>query len=195
MKNDLISIDIVFLPPKNIQKLCIDINKKLTKRYGEKIRLGFNKGVPHITLTFACISRSMLSELYEKIEEFSNNMQSQKLSLESLEINDRSTSFNVSVTQEIIDFRNKIINFIKQIHVKSSDYDTFAYVEGFEINSDHLLWVNEYIYMETFWPHISLGFGKISYNKLPLGFSCSEIAVYQLGYSCTCQKLLFKKTL
>ena len=62
-----------------------------------------------------------------------------------------------------------------------------------EVGESTLLWIKNYPAQssyEKFFPHITLGYGEILFENLPIDFTVTKIALCHLGNHCTCRKVL-----
>lgn len=185
-----LAINIVLELPREIVDLSIKINKNLIEKYGKKIELTRVNGVPHITLAFACVAEKDLPLIVEKVKKLSGELGLQYCELTDFKGDDKNSAFDVLLEEEILNFRDVIVGFLKTIHIKEVSCKDFVQT-GDEIKETHLDIVKNYIYKSTYHPHISLGKGYIeTYEDYPVDFICEKIAIYQLGYHCTCQKKL-----
>ncbi len=190
MNSKKIAIDVVLELPREIVDLSIKINKNLIEKYGKKIELKRNEEVPHITLAFANINEKDLPKVIEKVNSLSSQLNRQYCELTNFKGDDKRSSFEVLVEEELLNFRDELIGFLKTFHNKEVSKEDF-FQTGAEIKEEHLDWVKNYLYKSTYWAHISLGKGDIeTYVDFPLDFICEKVAIYHLGYNCTCQKKL-----
>jgi 2'-5' RNA ligase len=62
-----------------------------------------------------------------------------------------------------------------------------------EVALSTLLWIKNYRQnssFEKFFPHITIGYGRIENQVSPVTFSASKLALCHLGNHCTCRKIL-----
>src|SRR3989338_643122 len=67
MNPNKIAVDIVLIPPDEILKLAIDINKTFPNTAKEDYVLDVKTCIPHITLLMGLISRDQLGEINAKL--------------------------------------------------------------------------------------------------------------------------------
>lgn len=192
MSNKKLAIDIVLELPREIVNLSIKTNKSLIEKFGKKIELGKESSVPHITLAFVCINESDLPLVIEKVESLMGELGEQFCELSGFKGSVDSAAFEVLLDDEMISIRDRLVGFLKTLHIKEVSKDDFVQT-GDGIRSEDLDWVKNYLYKPTYWPHISLGKGDVeTYVDFPLDFICEKVTIYQLGRHCTCEKKLFE---
>lgn len=189
-----LAIDIVLIPPKDIINLAIETNQKLEKQ-NQRIPLHAQKCLPHISLAMAVVEKQNLNSIIKKVEKHSLRLQNQDFALLSiyetkLLSGEIISGWNLSKSKEIQNLHENCMEILKpfsenkfQLNAlfngKFADEITLDFIRNFEKHSA----------FQNFNPHITIGFGKL--KKLPkiLHFKAKQIAVFQLGNYCTCQKL------
>jgi 2'-5' RNA ligase len=67
-----------------------------------------------------------------------------------------------------------------------------------EIRESTLLWIKNYrdkSSFANFFPHITIGYGRIENGPFPIRFGASQLALCHLGNHCTCRKILLSTRL
>ncbi|MFH1506443.1 MAG: hypothetical protein ABIE94_05660 [archaeon] len=198
----LMAVDIVLLPPEEVMDVCIDIHKKAAKTYS-----GLNKKdyFSHISLVMAVVDEKDLPKINLMLEEVSKEFSSMDFEITGIHgfdtgFNHTSWSFEMKLTPEVKKLHIELMNGIKPFHIpKKTEQEMFYRDPGETINELSSSWVDNYQNNHTepdkFFPHISLNCDKPTYDELPIRFTASKLAMFQLGNFCTCRKILFSTEL
>jgi len=192
-----IAVDVALLLPEEINKICININQKDNSDYYSDLSKKNNHF--HITLAMGVIDEediekvnSMLGEISRKFSKI--NLRILRISYKLNNEGKKSYVFEIQLTDEL-----------KKLHamVMKELLPIFSYEVGeemFFLDSDENFtkisksWVEDYgknhTGPENYHPHISLKCRRARYDKTPINFIASDIALCHLGNHCTCREIL-----
>lgn len=193
-----IAVDIVLLPSKKVMDLSFDINNEIVKGGWNKIIFDEDTCIPHISILMWTIEEDNIQELVNKLNDITQDIGVLDLKIDKFTITktslwDNNYDLNVAKTEKIKVLHDKIFSRIwNQVGFDATvdmlyqnpvpEEITLSWINGHEFKFDY----------DKFRPHITLWvWGKAKPNiDLPVSFSSSKIAVYQLWNYCTCRKEL-----
>jgi 2'-5' RNA ligase len=191
-----IAVDIVLIPSDQMTNMAIEANRELLKNNPEKIILDREKCLPHISLAMGCIEQRRVNDieiiLQKNVADFSVGL----LNIENVHTHTNITGEKVSVLQ--IENTSRLQRLHEKVMTSMKPY--FSY----DLTADMLLsdgivgestlqWIKKFpseSSYNNFFPHITLGYGEIKLEFLPVRFNVSKIALCHLGNHCTCRKVL-----
>ncbi len=192
-----IAIDVALLLPENINKICININRK--NNADAFSDLSKKNNYPHITLAMGVADDKDFPKISKKLKDISKKFSPLKLEIVGLNFtitpeNKKSYEFTVRRTDEI-----------KKLHavIMKELYPLFSYKVNdnmFFLDSDEKFskvskyWVETYgknhSNPDKYHAHISLKCRNAKYTKFPIKFPANKVAACHLGNYCTCRKIL-----
>ena len=190
------AVDVVLMPDDEMTNIVIGANKKLLEKNPDKIVLGRESCLPHISLAMGCIEQKQLADIGVVLRKIAG-----EFSIGSLCIVGVHTHTNV-VGEKVSALRIENTNLLRSLHeqVMTSMKPYFSYdvtedmvLSDGEVGESTLLWIKNYPAQssyEKFFPHITLGYGEILFENLPIDFTVTKIALCHLGNHCTCRKVL-----
>ncbi len=185
------AINIALIPPEDVMKKVIDINKHLLKRHEQKIALGKKKYLPHITLAMAGIESDKLMEVVEAVKSVTKHFQPIKLTASRIDLKGGYSALEVDSNNEIHLLHRTIMKVLERFAKRNITQDMFlSPVE--EIHLDYVTNFKARVSYDNYWPHITLGYGMPEGVEIPFEFTAARIAICHIGKSCTCQKVLFE---
>jgi 2'-5' RNA ligase len=193
-----IAVDVVLLPSEEMTEIAIAANKELLKSNPAKIVLDKENCLPHISLAMGSIDESKIDE----IEKILNSIAKEKASalgqlraigidVQELKNGEKVSGFKVEKPPILQSLHIEVIS--KMFPYFSNEVKADMLVNPSEVNDSTLYWIKNYpdnSGFEKFYPHITVGYGKISNLTLPVEFTASKLALCQLGNECTCRKIL-----
>ncbi len=180
------AIDIVLLPPLNIMRKAIEINRKIGE---EDIKLNERDVIPHISFYMAVVEDKNIKKIEETLSKVDGNI---KLKING--INGEKCCLEIEKTKELEKLHEWIINNLKKFNEKKAKSEYFYE----NVNEKTINWVEGYeedSAFSNFYPHITLGVEKIEDKKIEENFYAERIAICHLGNFCTCRKILWEKHL
>ena len=191
-----LAVNIIFLLPIHITKNAIDISTQHQINSEQKILLGHEKNVAHISLWIGIISDSKIEELHQKI---TNLMQQKKLPeivITNIDYAKKTSnpvfSFQVEKNESLSQWHHSISKIAEKYTVKCP-----ANENHFNEKKNHnssLNYLDKYYSQKNYQPHITLGFGTHKEDITMNSFLPNGIAIYHLGNHCSCHRLIKKIT-
>ncbi len=189
-----LAIDIALIPPKHINNQSIQVNQSLQDGLN-KIPLNIQTHIPHITLAMGVIDANHLQEILSEVANIATrytafDFEFNHLYHAHLSTNEDIVGFGLSKPIAIQQLHEECMQVIhpKAIH----QFDKTVLYDGEQADSITLDFIKNFPKKSTgssFSPHITIGFGSPQQIKIsPLTFRTTNLAVYQLGNYCTCQK-------
>ena len=192
-----IAVDVVLLPDARVVAEAVRLNIQLVKQFGDKIVLDNKKCLPHISLAMGCIDRGDLPEIEITLRPIAEKYFPEKLSIAGISLTSNAkgqivSSFVVGKDNQIIQLHEKVMTELK----KYFSYDvTEEMLYGQKGAESSLLWVRNFpgkSSFEKFYPHITLGYGRIEETIGAMEFKPISLAVCHLGDHCTCREVLIR---
>ncbi len=196
-----VAINIVLLPSKKMTDKTIEINKELLKTYENKIILGTNHNLPHISLCMGGINKIDIPKIINIIDEISKSFThfnfEGKLKVQEVSNVQKITWVEI-LNKTKIQVLHKVV-MKKMWNYLNYDIENQMLVNPKEIEKETISWIKHYsvLYNDPtlFNPHITVGIGETNKYKKSFGFSSSKIAIFQLGNYCTCKKFIYSTDL
>lgn len=191
-----IAVDVVLIPDDEMTNIAIEANKKLLKKNPDKIVLGREYCLPHISLAMGCIERKQMADVVVVLRKIAG-----EFSIGSLRIVDVHTYTNTA-GEKVSALQIENTDVLQSLHERvmasmklyfSYDVTADMVLSDGEVGESTLLWIKNYPAQssyEKFFPHITLGYGEILFENLPIDFMVTKIALCHLGNHCTCRKVL-----
>lgn len=192
-----IAVDIIFSFPDFLTEEIISISEKIQEHSKEKIHLGFEKNIPHISLWMGIIPVSKLDELHQEIYRLSLKKRIPTLKATKI-TQDKNTpnslfSIEIEKSELLLSWHNeicKIANTYRSNSLPKQDHFSENRIQMAAIN--YVKNFNELHSGKAYNPHITLGFGKNTATINKAYFEAKSLAIYQLGNYCSCHKMLKK---
>lgn len=193
---DIIAIDVVILPPKEVSKVARELNGRIKNRY---FSLGTADFRPHMTLSMAYVDNldrvlQILTDIAAQTEPFKvvfNKITSKEMS-PGWGGGKIQNSWNAEASENLSGLHNVIVKSLPSIDTPKEPEKSF--VDGKNVSRQAMEYVANFRFNnsgENYWPHVTLGNGE---NKLDQTFRreflCREIVLAQLGDFCTVRKIL-----
>ena len=196
-----IAVDVVLIPSQEMMEKVIEANRELLKQYPNKIILNKDNCLPHISLAMGCIDQKYIVDIETILKKISKEYNIGPLRIIGIHIETNSAGQNVSVLQiertELLQSLHEQV--MQKLSVFFSHEVTADMIIGDEkVSESTLLWIKNYpekSSYESFFPHITLGYGQIETASFPTTFNVSKLALCHLGNHCTCRKVLAKAEL
>src|SRR4030042_6936257 len=177
MDTNKIAVDVVLIPPEEIMRLAIDINKNFPENIKENYVLDSKTCVPHITLLMGLMERDQLPEITDKLNGVMENFSPLDLQIVDYKISKRpdgktASSLIVEKTAEL----QKLHEIILEEMNSFFSYDNPEKEMFFSpppVNELPISWVLGFAknkVREKYSTHLSLGIGKIRSLPLPIQF-------------------------
>lgn len=189
-----IALDIVLLLPKDMQDLCIRIDRGSERSKEVSFEDGYN---PHITLAMGVVRMSDIPAITKKIDELAESEHTLALSFTGFH-EGKSSWLEIAKTESLFQLHQKINAIVKEF--SSYDATTESFYE-YEINTPQrslVEWVNNFpigASDDAYDPHISLGKEHAYKPDFPVDFTVNTIGMFHLGWHGTCKHELARFTL
>ena len=191
------AVDIALLPPPHITNLAIQINTELVRNFASQIVLDQTNCLPHISVAMGCIDRENIPAAKNVLKEITEQIGLEDLTITGLDVTEHFASSQVSSFE--IEKSAPLQKLHENIMSQMLPYLTSRVKADMLFDDDvadsTLVWIKNYrenASFGNFYPHITLGYGKAQYKKLPIKFKPEKIAICHLGNHCTCRKVIFE---
>ncbi|HUW20350.1 MAG TPA: 2'-5' RNA ligase family protein [Sedimentisphaerales bacterium] len=190
------AVDVVLLPDEAMTNKAIEANGELVRQCGEKIVLNKQTCLPHISLAMGCIDERDIPEIKKVVEQIAEKTSLSRLTVIGIRTSTSSVGEEISVfelqkTQELQALHEAIMERLAPY--LSSDVTKEMLYNPAEVGQPTLSWIQNYRQnsgFENFFPHITIGYGRMENGPFPVQFTPSTLAVCHLGSHCTCRKVL-----
>lgn len=191
-----IAVDIVLLPSQEMMDKAIAANQSLSSRQTDKITLNKSDCLPHISLAMGCIEETDISSIEKILRTFALSHPPGLLSVAGIHIETNAagqkiSAFEVSRTERLQSLHEAIM---RELAPYLSYHVTADMVFSEPPPDRHTLrWIRDYprkSSFENFFPHITIGYGRVAELPSPIRFHATQLAVCHLGNHCTCRKVL-----
>lgn len=187
-----IAVDVVLLPDETITDKAIEINAKLN---GE-IVLHKENCLPHISLAMGCIDEKDLAAIEKVLTAIAERCAIGQLQITGIHISTNSrgetvSAFEVDKTRQLQSLHEIVMEKV-QPYFSSTVTSDMIYGDA-EVPETTLEWIKSYrekASFAAFFPHITLGYGRVKEQQFPVKFTASKLALCHLGNHCTCRKVL-----
>jgi len=191
-----IAVDVVLLPSKEITDMAIEANRKLLKQRSDRITLDKKSCLPHISLAMGCMDKRDIANIKKILQIVAKNHPPGRLTIVGVHTETDSAGEEVSV------FQIKKTQRLQSLHevvmrelAPHFSYDVTAdmVLSPPAVSQSTLSWIKNYpekSSFENFYPHITVGYGRITDFSSPVEFTVSQLALCHLGNFCTCRKVL-----
>jgi len=196
-----IAVDVVLIPSEEMMNIAIQANRELLKQYPNKIILDRENCLPHISLAMGCIDQRQTEDIEIILQKIAEENSIRFLHIIDVHANTNASGEKVSVLQ--IEKTKILQSLHKQVMTTTKQYFSYDVTADMvlcdeTVSESTLLWIKNYPIessYEKFFPHITLGYGEIELESLPIKFNVSKIALCHMGNHCTCRKVLVKAEL
>ena len=191
-----IAVDAVLLPSDEMVDKAIEANKKLQERGSDKIVLGRQNCLPHISLAMGCIDQKELIDIEKLLQTIAARYGVQELEIVGVgvgtnAVGEKVSVFQVEKTAALQSLHEEVMRSLKPYFRYGATADMVLSPPSAEEST--LLWIRNYAgkaAFENFFPHITIGYGESGGFSFPMKFTASRLALCHLGNHCTCRKVL-----
>jgi len=191
-----IAVDIVLLPSEEMMDKAIEANRELLSRRTDKITLNKGDCLPHISLAMGCIEKTDIANIEKTLRTVAKNHPPEPLSVVGIRIetntaDQKISAFEVNKTERLQSLHEAVMREL----VPYFSYHVTANMVLSEPPPDRqtLRWIRDYPQkssFENFFPHITIGYGRVAELPSPIKFHATQLALCHLGNHCTCRKVL-----
>lgn len=202
MDTNKIVVDVVLIPPDEVARLAIDINRSFPDTAKENYVLDSKTCIPHITLMMGLIRRDQVPEVGRKLLKLANNFSALNLTITHAKSSDRSdgkviSGLEIAKTTELQKLHEAILDEMGSIFSYDGVEKDMFYSPP-PVNKVPMFWVKGFAktsVRENYKPHITLGLGEPKQEITPVKFNASKLALCHLGNYCTCRDILWSTEL
>lgn len=192
-----IAIDVALIPSEEMMEKAIEINKELLKTNDDKIVLGKEQNLPHMTLCMGALEESDIPKVEKILSEIAPQFSALQLEVVSPALSEpvegRKISYlKIETTEELQRLHEAVMKRMLPLltyddvtiemvfHPPYPDAISLSWIKGYKEKSC----------FERFKPHITIGAGEIKDLKVPIKFTADRLILAHLGNYCTCRKVL-----
>ena len=190
------AIDVVLLPSDEVTDLVIKANRGLVENFGSEIVLNKHNCLPHISLVMGCVEQDDIAAVRQILARAADRFQSSRLIAVGVQISEnikgeRVSSLRLDNTAELRTLHEELTEELSEF----LSYDVIAEMvfDSPQVSETTLSWIREYRAKSSyanFFPHITVGYGKLQGLKFPIELEVSKLAMCHLGNHCTCRAIL-----
>ncbi len=190
-----VAIDIALFLPEKIGAFVCDLSASLIRTNNMKPYIIDNKVYfSHVSLLMGTIERDNIFSVKEKIEPIVKKYLPLEVHITGIDTSLKFPILTVEKTGGLFALHYEVM---KSVNL-GQDAVREMFVEP-EVTDGSIEYVRNFRNArvgDNFYPHITLGNGNTEHLKIefPIRVSVNEIAICQLGYSCSCRKVLEKIT-
>ena len=190
---DILAVDFVLLPVDQEVEDIVFLNKNLSQPANHQIVLSRTGNQPHLSLLMGGLPVAGLPEAKEKLQALARSFESFYLKTNKTVLRNDCVSLNIEKNQKLQLLHQTLIE--EFCNLKKTDITGEMFVADPVIGTGSIKYINSYWQQnirEDFWPHITLGYGKLVENaRIPEVIGFDKIGLYHLGNHCTCSKNIF----
>jgi 2'-5' RNA ligase len=191
-----IAVDAILLPDEAITDKAIEANRQLVGKHGEKIVLNKKTCLPHISLAMGCIDQAEVDAVHTVLSTIADKTSLGQLTVTGVRASTNSLGETVSVlevekTHELQLLHEQVMQGLTP-HL-THDVTAQMLYDPAQIGESTLLWIKSYREKSSFanfFPHITVGYGRLDEFAAPTVFDVTTLALCHLGNHCTCRKVL-----
>lgn len=191
-----IAVDAVLLPSEEMTLGAIEANRELQKQHPGRIILDGETCLPHISLAMGCINHSDIVNIGRILPELVEKNHPGDLISTDIHVGTNSVGETVSVLRlertETLQFLHEEVMQRLQPYF-SHDVTAEMVLSPPQACESTLRWIREFpgkSSYQSFFPHITLGYGQLTDFPFPARFTAEKLALCHLGNHCTCRKIL-----
>jgi 2'-5' RNA ligase len=193
---EIMALDIVLVPPKQIIEEAKKINAQLSGvKDGFYPKMG-DDCVPHISLFMAFVDKDNIEKIKEDINTIVQDHKALQLKIPKIGLVSRpdglcGIQFQIERTDSLQALHEALVKKL-ECYRKEGDKEAFFNSEHKEIADACLKWPRNYATnysFENFDPHITLGFGE-PVTCEAMEFVATNVSLFHLGNRNTCRKLI-----
>ena len=190
------AVDVVLLPAEAMSDKAIEANEKLVEKFASRIVLNKQNCLPHISLAMGCIDESDIGTIERVLTQTAEKYPVGTLKVVGIgigtdSVGEKVSSFEIEKTEQLQLLHEMVMQEMSPYFNYEVSADLLYGDE--DIARSTLLWIKYYREksgFDNFWPHITLGYGRLDKICFPEEFAVSSIALCHLGNHCTCRKVL-----
>src|SRR4030042_6184503 len=191
-----IAVDVVLLPSEEVTNQAIEANKRLLKRYADRIILDKENCLPHISLAMGCINERDITNIEKILKTIAEKYNPGQLSIIGINTGtnclcEKVSAFEVKKTGRLLSLHREVMRRLKPYF--SYDVTAEMVLSPPVAGESTLVWIRNYpekSAFDSFFPHITIGYGQMDDFSFTAEFIASTLALCHLGNHCTGRKVL-----
>src|SRR3989338_5059428 len=195
-----LAVDVVLLPPNEINNQAILINKSLNPKEGEVV---FENGdmLPHISLLMGVLDASRQKDAETLIKNVSKKFTALPLEISGIDVvtlnnEQRASGFRIQATPVLKKLHQHLLLESEAFLGNDAEAEMFLGKPIREGSIEYTRNFRKKSSFENFHPHLTLGIGEAKTSmRFPVCFIADTIALCHLGNYNTCRKILFSAKL
>jgi 2'-5' RNA ligase len=187
----LLAIDVVLLPPAEVGRMAIALNRALPPAKSQGLVLD-DTCVPHVTLAQLFVAAGRLDAVLERVADVAAETMALPLRVTGGARGSSSVWMGVGRSPAIVALHERLMTALEPFEAPGGDTAAFA---GHDARPGDIRWVANFradASFERFVPHITLGHARTPPYIEPFEFEATTLAVCRLGRFCTCRHLYRK---
>jgi hypothetical protein len=181
-----IAVDVVLLPSQEMSDRAIEANRKLLKQRAGGITLDKESCLPHVSLAMGGMDERDTANNYAP-----GPLTVMGVHTETDLAGEEISMFLIKKTRRLQSLHEAVMRRLSRHFSYDVTADMVLYPPA--ASPSTLAWINDYpekSSFENFFPHITIGYGRVDKFPFPVEFSASQLALCHLGNFCTCRKVL-----
>jgi len=191
-----IAADVVLLPSEEVTNQAIEANKGLLKQYADQIILDKENCLPHISLAMGCINERDITNIEKILKTIAEKYNPGQLSIVGINtgtnsLGEKVSAFEVKKTGRLLSLHREVMRRLKPYF--SYDVTAEMVLSPPVAGESTMLWIRNYpekSAFDSFFPHITIGYGQMDDFSFTAEFIASTLALCHMGNHCTCIKVL-----
>lgn len=191
-----IAVDVALLPSQEVTNQAIEANKRLLKQYTDRIILDKTNCLPHISLAMGCMDEQDIPDIGKILHTIAGKYNPGLLNIAGISIGtnalgEKVSSFEIEKTEILLSLHEEVMRTTAPYF--SSDVTEEMVLSPPKAGESTLLWIRNYqdkSAFENFFPHITIGYGRLDEFPFTVEFTTSKLALCHLGNHCTCREIL-----
>jgi len=190
------AVDVVLLPDEHVTDVAIEANGALVAGGNTEIILNRNDYLPHISLAMGTLHDRDLPAVATVLEDIARTVRLPRLCVFGVSITCSGSGKLISslLIQKTAGLQALHERVLRELQTwLGTDATAEMFYDPAEVAESSLSWVKNYKKQssyEMFFPHITLGYGRVTDVPLPIEFTPTSLAVCHLGNHCTCREVL-----
>jgi 2'-5' RNA ligase len=201
---DLVAVDVILLLPDRIRDEALRINRTLSIMDDEeKIRLGMENNLPHISIAMATVKSADLPAIGADLHRIVGESLPLALTISGISVYRSSSgsgisSFIIEQSEDLLALHERVMRSLSPYVHGDVDSEMFAASPGEHVAESTLRYVQGFSKDAAFArysPHVTLGYGEVNEESAlgtyPLHFTASRAGLCHVGNHGTCRRLLW----
>lgn len=186
----IIAVDFVLLPADPEVEQLIRLNQRLSQPDDRQIVLTKNGNLPHLSLLMGGLSTEGLESTATRLQTLATSLRKFCLKIVETAYRNDCTSLSVEKREDLMHLHKTLMEKFDGLINRGISAEMFHKPQA--ISESSVSYVNTFRQQsagEQYWPHITLGYGKLrNTSGIPGGICFDKIGLFHLGNHCTCSR-------